>query len=340
MQCSKFKKTETLFFEQMKKSNSSTHQMEYKESSQKQKSRSEDNNQRWKRNRSRSPQFRDQERDNYRNRRENSRSPKRRDDRGDQSRKHENDGHYSKSSRNRSRSREQKPQKPLPQSNQNDSINKPSHNEPEFAWGKPEGQDSKKALITGTNQETANEANEEKTEPEYKPDFGLSGALAKDEKTGNIVNGIILKFTEPYEAALPIQHWRLYVYRGNDLLETLHIHRKSCFLFGRDDRIADIPIRHPSCSLQHAVIQFREIGEHSQSYNNNNEENEEDLIEQTTNQNKIIKPYLMDLQSSHGTYLNHKRIEDSRYYQLREGDVIQFAGSEREYVLLHDQSAT
>lgn len=165
----------------------------------------------------------------------------------------------------------------------------------------------------------------DETKPQYKPDFGLSGALAKDERTGNVSNGVVLKFTEPFEAAKPDKKWRFYVYRGEELVETLHIHRRSCFLVGRDDRIADVPTLHPSCSLQHAVVQFREIEKKEM-------EDGERVVK------TFIKPYIMDLKSTHGTFVNGTRIEDSRYYELLEGDVLKFGGSSREYVLLHDQS--
>lgn len=36
-----------------------------------------------------------------------------------------------------------------------------------------------------------------------------------------------------------------------------HHRRLSCYLFGRERRVADIPTDHPSCSKQHAVLQFR-----------------------------------------------------------------------------------
>lgn len=39
--------------------------------------------------------------------------------------------------------------------------------------------------------------------------------------------------------------------------EPLYIHRQSCYLFGRERRVADVPTDHPSCSKQHAVVQFR-----------------------------------------------------------------------------------
>jgi smad nuclear-interacting protein 1 len=52
------------------------------------------------------------------------------------------------------------------------------------------------------------------TEPVQKPDFGLSGALAKDKTTGNIQNGVVMKWSEPPEARTPNRKWRLYVFKG------------------------------------------------------------------------------------------------------------------------------
>ena len=46
----------------------------------------------------------------------------------------------------------------------------------------------------------------------------------------------------------------------------------------------------------------------------------------------------MDLKSTHGTYLNGQKIDDSRYYELREMDLFKLGESTREYMILHDQS--
>lgn len=54
---------------------------------------------------------------------------------------------------------------------------------------------------------------------------------------------------------------------------------------------------------------------------------------------KVIKPYIMDLGSSHKTFLNKEQLEEARYYELREKDTLTFGASSREYVLLHDSSA-
>lgn len=153
-----------------------------------------------------------------------------------------------------------------------------------------------------------------------KPNFGLSGALAKDEVTGNCVNGVVLKFTEPMDSAMPVHKWRFYVFKEDKLAETLHIHRKSAFLAGRDNRIADLVLAHPSCSKQHAVIQYRKI----------------EKVHSDGSVSASVKPYLMDLASVHRTQLNGEVIDDSRYYELREKDCVKFGASTREYVLMCD----
>lgn len=142
---------------------------------------------------------------------------------------------------------------------------------------------------------------EEPEEPEVpivkeKAFFGLTGLLSKDKETGNIVNGVVLKYSEALDASKPDQLWRFYVFKDDKVVETLHIHRKSCFLLGRDHRVADIVLAHPSCSQQHAVIQFRRIKKR-------NEEGE--TVEHTI-------PYLMDLKSGNKTYVNGEEIDDSR----------------------------
>jgi smad nuclear-interacting protein 1 len=145
--------------------------------------------------------------------------------------------------------------------------------------------------------------------------FGLSGALAKDEHAGNTYKGVVLKFSEPPEARAPNTQWRLYVFKGEEQLEILHISKQSAYLFGRHAEIADVPITHPSLSLQHAVLQYR-------------------ALPQKETGKVACQPYLMDLESTNGTFLNGVQIDAARYYQLKKGDVIKFGASTREYVLL------
>ncbi|OMP04428.1 hypothetical protein COLO4_09623 [Corchorus olitorius] len=154
----------------------------------------------------------------------------------------------------------------------------------------------------------AEEALQSKEKP--KPTFELSGKLAAET---NRVRGVTLLFNEPPDARKPNIRWRLYVFKAGDVLnEPLYIHRQSCYLFGRERRVADIPTDHPSCSKQHAVIQFRQV-----------EKEEPDGF--TTS--KQVRPYLMDLGSTNKTYLNDNPIEPQRYYELFEKDTIKFGNS-------------
>ena len=50
-----------------------------------------------------------------------------------------------------------------------------------------------------------------------------------------------------------------FVLLGEEAMPVLHIHRQSGYLLGRDRKVADIPVDHPSCSKQHAVLQFRSV---------------------------------------------------------------------------------
>lgn len=152
------------------------------------------------------------------------------------------------------------------------------------------------------------------------PSFELSGKLAEET---NRVRGVTMLFTEPPEARKPTVRWRLYVFKdGEPLKEPLYIHRQPFYLFGRERKVVDIPTDHPSCSKQHAVVVFR-------------------LIETEVNfeTKTVVKPYVMDLGSTNGTFLNGTRVESQRYYELLEKDTIKFGNSSREYVLLHENSA-
>jgi len=135
----------------------------------------------------------------------------------------------------------------------------------------------------------------------------------------NTVNGVVLKFTEPLDAAVPDEMWKIYPFKGEEALPALHIHRQSCYLIGKDTAVADIPVEHPTCSSQHAVIQFREVKK---------------MIPETGETTSEIRPYIMDLSSKNGTFLNGEKLEPARYYQLLHQDVIKLANSSRDYVVM------
>ncbi|CAN7937345.1 unnamed protein product, partial [Ixodes hexagonus] len=163
------------------------------------------------------------------------------------------------------------------------------------------------------------EPKEEPEEKAIKPDFGLSGKLAEDT---NVFNGVVIKYNEPVEARKPKRRWRLYPFKGDTSLPFIPLHRQSAYLLGRSRMIADIPIDHPSCSKQHAVLQFRLV----------------DFTRDDGTTGRRIRPYVIDLESANGTFVNNKRIEARRYVELLERDVLKFGFSTREYVVLHEES--
>ena len=110
----------------------------------------------------------------------------------------------------------------------------------------------------------------------------------------------------------------MYVFKGKDLVDTIHLHQKSAWLIGRDEKVTDLHLEHPTISKQHAVIQFR----HRTTTNEYGDKSSK------------VRPYLIDLDSTKGTTLNGKKVEGSRYMELLDQDVVTFGGSEREYVMM------
>ncbi|KAJ5257672.1 hypothetical protein N7524_009228 [Penicillium chrysogenum] len=116
----------------------------------------------------------------------------------------------------------------------------------------------------------------------------------------------------------PKEAWRMYVFKGQDLLETVELSERSCWLVGRERMVVDFPLDHPSCSKQHAVLQFRFV-EKRNEYG--------DRIGK-------VKPYLIDLESANGSSVNGETIPGGRYVEVMDKDVIRFGLSSREYVLM------
>ncbi|KAK7210380.1 hypothetical protein V2G26_017558 [Clonostachys chloroleuca] len=163
---------------------------------------------------------------------------------------------------------------------------------------------------------------EEPEKPKEKPNFGNSGMLAAASNSVTQADGssIALKYHEPGEARKPSpkDQWKLFVFKGDEVLDTIDLGLRSCWLVGRDVAVVDLPAEHPSISKQHAVIQFR--------YTEKRNEFGDKVGK--------VKPYIIDLESANGTILNEEKIPDSRYLELRPKDMIQFGDSTREYVMM------
>ncbi|KAH7029112.1 SMAD/FHA domain-containing protein [Microdochium trichocladiopsis] len=163
---------------------------------------------------------------------------------------------------------------------------------------------------------------EEVPKPKEKANFGNSGALAAASNAIAQADGsqIVLKYHEPPEARKPAPKdvWKLFVFKGDDIIDTVPLSQRSCWLVGRESAVVDMIAEHPSISKQHAVIQFRYLEKRNEFG---------DKIGK-------VKPYLIDLDSANGTLLNSKKVPESRYLELMDKDLIQFGQSTREYVIM------
>ncbi|KAJ5989406.1 hypothetical protein N7481_004616 [Penicillium waksmanii] len=155
-----------------------------------------------------------------------------------------------------------------------------------------------------------------------KPNFKNTGRLAAESNMVQVEGGegIVLKYHEPPEARKPPpkEPWRLYVFKGEDLLEMVELGERSCWLVGRERAIVDFPLDHPSCSKQHAALQFRYV-EKRNEYG--------DRIGK-------VKPYIIDLESANGTSVNGDPAPAGRYVEVMDKDVLRFGLSSREYVMM------
>ena len=50
------------------------------------------------------------------------------------------------------------------------------------------------------------------------------------------------RYSEPEEARKPKRRWRFYVFKGEESLPVMHLHRQSAFLIGKDRKVADLPV--------------------------------------------------------------------------------------------------
>ncbi|KAJ3257410.1 hypothetical protein HDU77_002716 [Chytriomyces hyalinus] len=180
------------------------------------------------------------------------------------------------------------------------------------------GNERRSAGMNGSEPETGTSKNPEADKkPKEAPNFGVSGALTAE---ANTFKGVVLKYAEPPEARKPSVKYRLYAFKGRDQIDMVPVSRQSAYLFGRERLVADIPVDHPSASKQHAVLQFRSVTDKESG-------------------RRIVKPYLIDLDSANGTSLNGEKMAPSRYYELTTTDVIKFGFSSRDYVLMDEGQA-
>ena len=154
-----------------------------------------------------------------------------------------------------------------------------------------------------------------------KASYGLSGLLSNDVSAVESRSSR-LSYAPPKDRIMPTVKYRMYVYKDSKEVEVLYLHRKDYYVFGRGEH-CDVKVTHGSVSSEHAALQYRQV-----DYSGKKAEYKG---------MKVCKPYLISLNSTNGTSLNGDKLEEGRYVEMRDGDVIKLGESTREYVFMRER---
>uniref|UniRef100_A0A336K2M3 CSON002855 protein n=1 Tax=Culicoides sonorensis TaxID=179676 RepID=A0A336K2M3_CULSO len=117
----------------------------------------------------------------------------------------------------------------------------------------------------------------------------------------------------PSWAGKPPSGTHLDVTKEDKLIQKLMIDEKKCYLFGRNAQFCQFTLDHASCSRVHAALVYHKFL-------------------------NII--YLVDLGSSHGTFIGSVRLEPQKPTQVHVGASFHFGASTRNYILRERPSGT
>ncbi|KAM7341797.1 nuclear inhibitor of protein phosphatase 1 [Cochliomyia hominivorax] len=116
----------------------------------------------------------------------------------------------------------------------------------------------------------------------------------------------------PSWAGKPPTGLHLDVLKDDKLVQKLMVDEKKCYLFGRNAQMNDFCIDHASCSRVHAAFVYHK---------------------------HLNIAYLVDLGSTHGTFIGTLRLEAHKPTQLHVNSTFHFGASTRRYILRERPSA-
>ncbi|XP_026805552.1 nuclear inhibitor of protein phosphatase 1 [Rhopalosiphum maidis] len=117
----------------------------------------------------------------------------------------------------------------------------------------------------------------------------------------------------PNWAGKPPVGLHLDVLKGDKLIQKLMLDQKKCYLFGRNAQMSDFCIDHQSCSRVHAAFVYHK---------------------------HLNRAFLVDLGSTHGTYIGSIRIEADKPTQLPINSQFHFGASTRTYIIRERPQST
>ncbi|AOW03723.1 SMAD/FHA domain-containing protein [Yarrowia lipolytica] len=176
--------------------------------------------------------------------------------------------------------------------------------------------------------EFSDDDSDEEEEKKDVPNFesGVLSGGGQDKKKDELASVEVrdITYSEPVDAGEPPQSnpFNLFLFEPgqDDPIEKLVLDKRGFYRFGRDSQLNDVPLHELSCSKVHAALQFRKI-------ENVNDEGE------TSFQTNL---YVIDLDSTNGTFINDKQIPTSRYVQVLPKDVLSFGDLSTDYVVVRE----
>jgi len=140
----------------------------------------------------------------------------------------------------------------------------------------------------------------------------IKGSKNKEKKVSKQVEKpkLDIPYREPLWSGVPDAEYSVEVIKDGIPKGSHALTGKPYFVFGRMED-CDVVVEHPSCSRYHAVFQY--------------------CAEEAPTCKKGF--YVYDVGSSHGTYLNKKKISSRVFCRLRVGYVVKFGCSSRLYIV-------
>ncbi|PAV77744.1 hypothetical protein WR25_22721 isoform B [Diploscapter pachys] len=164
--------------------------------------------------------------------------------------------------------------------------------------------------MAGDNVVSMTEESSDKQQQENAAEQGGKRADAGPNRTMPSISGEVIdekaKFPIPNWASRPPSGGHLDVSKGDQLIRKLLIDEKKAYYFGRNPQQVDFLCEHASCSRVHAVLVYHGI---------------------------LSRFALVDMESSHGTFIGDVRIEPLKVVFIDDGSVFRFGASSRKYTL-------
>ncbi|XP_076089738.1 nuclear inhibitor of protein phosphatase 1-like [Mytilus galloprovincialis] len=130
--------------------------------------------------------------------------------------------------------------------------------------------------------------------------------MAKNQHIQQNDGPLVNNFEVPSWAGKPPPGLHLDVVKENKMVQKLMIDTKKCYFFGRNKQMCDFCIDHQSCSRVHAALVWHK---------------------------HLSRPFILDLGSTHGTFIGRIRLESKKPQQVPIDSEIHFGASTRLYII-------